>query len=136
VQHLTPAVDAKSASIPLNPGAYPREAATRFEEKAGQARDIHPLAGQDSEKMNASGWQTAAPQMIDIEAVTVTDSACWQLLEGSFGVSDLNRPPYLAFERDRTVRTVYPSPERSSHHYRQFEFQRLSHPVRAAVSQT
>ena len=107
-----------------------------FEEKAGQARDIHPLAGQDSEKMNASGWQTAAPQMIAIEAVTVTDSACCQLLEGSFGVSDLNRPAYLAFERARTVGTVYPSPERSSHHYRRFEFQRLSHPVRAAVSHT
>lgn len=70
--------------------------------KAGQARDIHPLAGQDSEKMIASGWQTAAPQMNDIEAVTVTDSACMQLLERSRGVSDLNRPLYSASERSRT----------------------------------
>lgn len=83
--------------------------------------------------MIASGWQTAAPQLNDIEVVTVTDSACSQLLEGSFGVSNLNRPMYSATERARTGE-LYPFAERLSTH-RGFEFRRLFHPVRSAVSQ-
>ena len=84
--------------------------------------------------MIASGWQTAAPQADYFEAVTVTDSACLQLLESSFGISNLRRPTYSAFERARTGE-VYPVAERLSQS-RLFEFRRLAHPVRATVSQT
>jgi len=64
-----------------------------FEEKAGQARDIDPLAGQVSGKMIASGWRTAPPQAIDIEVVLATNSACQQSLAASPRVPD---PPCVA----------------------------------------
>src|ERR1700733_7736298 len=62
-----------------------------LEEKAGQARDIDPLAGQVSGKMIAFGWRTAPPQAPDFEVVLATNSA-WQLsLEASPRVPDLPR---------------------------------------------
>ncbi len=55
--------------------------------------------------MNASGWRTAPPQMIDFEVVLVTNSAC--LLNGFFGVSDLYHPVAQAdFVRPQT--DLYP----------------------------
>ena len=60
-----------------------------FEEKAGQTRDIDPLAGQVSGKMIASGWRTAPPQVIDFEVVLATNSAWQQPLEASPRVPDL-----------------------------------------------
>jgi len=44
------AVDAAQRTIPLLQAHGRQSAATRFEEKAGQARDIDPLAGQVSGK--------------------------------------------------------------------------------------
>jgi hypothetical protein len=85
--------------------------------------------------MIASGWQTATPQVSDIEVVMVTNSACRQLLEGSFGISNLYRPTYSAAERARWYRSVYASSERTSDN-RRFEFRRLFYPVRTAVSHT
>jgi hypothetical protein len=85
--------------------------------------------------MIASGWQTATPQINDIEAVMVTDSACRQLLEGSFGVSNLYHPMYSAVERARVDRSAYISSERTSD-CRRFEFRPLYTPVRTTVSHT
>lgn len=65
----------------------------------------------------------------------VTDSACPQLLEGSFGVSDPYRPMYSAVERARTDGSAYISSEQAFDRH-QFEFHPLYTPVRTAVSQT
>jgi hypothetical protein len=45
--------------------------------------------------MIASGWQTAPPQVSDLEVVLVTNSACQLLFEASPRVTDLHRaaPP-------------------------------------------
>jgi hypothetical protein len=85
--------------------------------------------------MIASGWQTATPQVDDIEVVMATDSACRQLLEGSFGVSDLYHPTYSAAERARRYRSAHISSEQTSD-YRRFEFRHLYTPVRTTVSHT
>lgn len=58
--------------------------------------------------MNASGWQTAPLQTMWFEVVTVTKSACRQLLEGFSGVSDLYRPILTAFREKAAGRVVYP----------------------------
>jgi hypothetical protein len=63
-----------------------------------------------------------------------TDSACRQLLEDSFGISDLYHPTYSATERARTDRSAYIS-ERASD-CRRFEFRPLYTPVRTTVSHT
>jgi len=105
------------------------ERLTRFEEKAGQARDIGPLAGQVSEKMSASGWQTAPPQDIDLEVVMVTKSACpQQLLEGSLGVIDLERPAFSI--SGSHLRTELFTPLHDHLGRRVFESAHLLHPVR------
>jgi hypothetical protein len=39
--------------------------------------------------MNASGWRTAPPQVVDLEVVLVTNSACLLSLEASPRVYDL-----------------------------------------------
>jgi hypothetical protein len=39
--------------------------------------------------MNASGWQTAPPQVVDLEVVLATNSACLLSLEASPRVPDL-----------------------------------------------
>jgi hypothetical protein len=39
--------------------------------------------------MNASGWRTAPPQVVDLEVVLVTNSACLLSLEASPRVPDL-----------------------------------------------
>jgi len=49
-------------------------------------RSIDPLAGQVQREMIASGWQTAAPQVVDDEVVTVTKSACPRSLEARLHV--------------------------------------------------
>jgi hypothetical protein len=85
-----PAVDAVQRTIPLFPahGRHSAETMT-LEEKAGQTRDIDPLAGQVSGKMIASGWRTAPPQVVDFEVVLATNSACQLSLEASPRVPDL-----------------------------------------------
>jgi hypothetical protein len=85
-----PAVDAVQRTIPLFP-AHGRQSAETMtlEEKAGQTRDIDPLAGQVSGKMIASGWRTAPPQVVDFEVVLATNSACQLSLEASPRVPDL-----------------------------------------------
>jgi hypothetical protein len=74
-------------------------AATRFfrrKGRPGERRSI-PLAGQVSGKMIASGWQTAPPQALGFEVVSVTNSACARSFEASLRVTDLHRaaPPVL-----------------------------------------
>ena len=105
------------------------ERLTRFEKKAGQARDIGPLAGQVSEKMSASGWQTAPPQAVDLEVVMVTKSACpQQWLEGSPGVIDLERPAFSIL--GILSRAELFTPLHDHHGRRVFESAHLLHPVR------
>jgi len=107
---------------PASPGrATPESGQQDLKEKAGQARDIGPLAGQVFVKMSASGWQTAPPQAIDLEVVMVTKSACpQQLLESSLGGIHLERPASLIYEvwqraewftplHDHSVRRVFES---------------------------
>ena len=95
------AVDAAQCKIRYLQAHGRRSAATKdfLEEKAGQTRDIDPLAGQVLGKMIASGWQTAPPQIADFEVVLVTNSACQQLLEASPRVPDLPGFAPFAFSR-------------------------------------
>lgn len=49
--------------------------------------------------MIASGWQTAPPQVLDLEVVLVTNSACQLAFEASPRVIDLHRAaPSASFE--------------------------------------
>ena len=52
-------------------------------------RDVDPLAGQVSREMDASGWQTAPPRVVDDEVVLVTKSACLLSHEASPRVPDV-----------------------------------------------
>jgi hypothetical protein len=77
------AVDAAQRTIPLLGRMVASQRNKILEEKAGQARDIDPLAGQVSGKMIASGWRTAPPQISNFEVVLATNSACQHPLEAS-----------------------------------------------------
>ena len=92
------AVDAAQRTIPLlrRTVAGQRKQMT-LEEKAGQARDIDPLAGQVLGKMIASGWRTAPPQVSGFEVVMATNSACQLSFEASPRVPDFPSVAQRAF---------------------------------------
>ena len=79
--------------------------------------------------MSASGWQTAPPQVVDLEVVLVTKSACpQQLLEGFLGSIHLERPASLVHEVWQRAELFTPIQDRSGR--RVFESVPLPAPVR------
>jgi hypothetical protein len=99
-------------------------------EKAGQARDNRSVGRTGfEEKMSASGWQTAPPQIIPIEVVTVTKSACMQqVLEGFPGFFHLDLPFSPVFSEGQRQRRPLPLPIAHS------SLEASPYPVRSTVS--
>ena len=80
--------------------------------------------------MSASGWQTAPPQVVGLEVVMVTKSACpQQLLEGSPGVTDLLRPAPSSYGTSERAELFTPLHDRPGR--RVFESALLLSPVRS-----
>ena len=83
------AVDAAQRTIPLHRRTVAGKRQRKILEK-GRPDERHRSVGRTGfREMIASGWRTAPPQVVDLEVVLATNSACQLSLEASPRVADL-----------------------------------------------